>query len=134
MRLNCLSRQPEIILDSPYFESRSSVFEDPSEPKGHDYGQGEAGKGSTSSGFQNIASPVAAHSSSLEIEKGDSAAITSENMSREAPSPSSGTVRRSGFVVDVLMDKVFTSCCPFVISSIYSFLSPMLNLVQCVIS
>nr|KJB23594.1 hypothetical protein B456_004G106800 [Gossypium raimondii] len=91
MRLNCLSRQPEIILDSLYFESRSSVFEDPSEPKGHDYGQGETGKGSTSSGFQNIASPVAAHSSSLEIEKGDSAAITSENMSREAPSPSSGS-------------------------------------------
>lgn len=91
MRLNCLSRQPEIILDSPYFESRSSVFEDPSEPKGHDYGQGETGKGSTSSGFQNIASPVAAHSSSLEIEKGDSAVITSENMSREAPSPSSGS-------------------------------------------
>ncbi|KAH1107739.1 hypothetical protein J1N35_011507 [Gossypium stocksii] len=91
MRLNCLSRQPEIILDSPYFESRSSVFEDPSETKGHDYGQGETGKGSTSSGFQNIASPVAAHSSSLEIEKGDSAAITSENMSREAPSPSSGS-------------------------------------------
>ncbi|KAK8655094.1 hypothetical protein V6N13_107686 [Hibiscus sabdariffa] len=78
MRLNCLSRQPEIILDSPYFESRSSVFEDPGEPKG-----------STSSGFQNMASPAAAHSSSFEIEKGDSAAITSENMSRDAPSPSS---------------------------------------------
>ncbi|XP_038992899.1 uncharacterized protein LOC120116492 isoform X2 [Hibiscus syriacus] len=79
MRLNCLSRQPEIILDSPYFESRNSVFEDPGEPKG-----------STSSGFQAIASsPAAAHSSSFEIEKGDSAAITSENMSREAPSPSS---------------------------------------------
>ncbi|KAA3470629.1 Pre-rRNA-processing protein IPI3 [Gossypium australe] len=96
MRLNCLSRQPEIILDSPYFESRSSVFEDPSEPKGHDYGQGETGKGSTSSGFQNIASPVAAHSSSLEIEKGDSAAITSENMSREAPSPSSDSCAIEG--------------------------------------
>ncbi|XP_039018895.1 uncharacterized protein LOC120150269 isoform X3 [Hibiscus syriacus] len=78
MRLNCLSRQPEIILDSPYFESKSSVFEDPGEPKG-----------STSSGFQNIASPAAAQSSSFEVEKGDSAAITSENMSREAPSPSS---------------------------------------------
>ncbi|KAE8711239.1 50S ribosomal protein L35 isoform 1 [Hibiscus syriacus] len=90
MRLNCLSRQPEIILDSPYFESRNSVFEDPGEPKGHDYCQGETGKGSTSSGFQAIASsPAAAHSSSFEIEKGDSAAITSENMSREAPSPSS---------------------------------------------
>ncbi|GMI94711.1 hypothetical protein like AT4G30780 [Hibiscus trionum] len=89
MRLNCLSRQPEIILDSPYFESKSSVFEDPGEPKGHDYYQGETCKGSSSSGFQNIASPAAAQSSSFEIDKGDSAAITSENMSREAPSPSS---------------------------------------------
>ncbi|XP_007013889.2 PREDICTED: uncharacterized protein LOC18589028 isoform X1 [Theobroma cacao] len=89
MRLNCLSRQPEIILDSPYFESRTSVFEDPDESKGHGFGQGETGKGSTSSGFQNIASPAAAQSSSLEVEKGDSAGITSENMSREAPSPSS---------------------------------------------
>ncbi|XWS16958.1 hypothetical protein CRYUN_Cryun33cG0026400 [Craigia yunnanensis] len=89
MRLNCLSRQPEIILDSPYFESQTSVFVDPDEPKGHDFGHGETGKGSTSSGFQNIASPTAAQSSSLEIEKGDSAGITSENMSREAPSSSS---------------------------------------------
>ncbi|KAL4320167.1 hypothetical protein GQ457_18G004330 [Hibiscus cannabinus] len=88
-RLNCLSRQPEIILDSPYFESQSSVSKDPGEPKGHDYCQGETGKGSTSSGFQSIASPAAAQSSSFEIEKGDSAATTSENMSREAPSPSS---------------------------------------------
>ncbi|XP_039066404.1 uncharacterized protein LOC120212036 isoform X1 [Hibiscus syriacus] len=78
MRLNCLSRQPEIILDSPYFESRNTAFEDPGERKG-----------STSSGFQNMASPAAAHSSSFEIERGDSAAITSENISREAPSPSS---------------------------------------------
>ncbi|XVF88110.1 hypothetical protein PTKIN_Ptkin19aG0023700 [Pterospermum kingtungense] len=88
MRLNCLSRQPEINLDSPYFESRTSVFEDPDEQKKH-LCRGETGKGSTSSGFQNIASPAAAHSSSLEVEKGDSAGITSENISREAPSPSS---------------------------------------------
>ncbi|XP_022755353.1 uncharacterized protein LOC111303387 isoform X2 [Durio zibethinus] len=91
MRLNCLSRRREIILDSPYFESRTSVFEDLDGPKELDFGQGETGKGSTSSGFQNIASPAAAQSSSLEIEKGDSACITSENMSREAPSPSSGS-------------------------------------------
>ncbi|KAK8604847.1 hypothetical protein V6N13_082315 [Hibiscus sabdariffa] len=84
-----IHRQPEIILDSPYFESQCSVLKDPDEPKGHHYSQGETGKGSTSSGFQNIASPAAAQSSSFEIEKGDSAAITSENMSREAPSPSS---------------------------------------------
>ncbi|GMI97578.1 hypothetical protein like AT4G30780 [Hibiscus trionum] len=89
MRLNCLSRQPEIVLDSPYFESRTLPFEDPNEMRGHDVRQGKTGKGSTTSGFQNIASPSAAQSSSLEIEKGDSAGITSETMYREARSPSS---------------------------------------------
>lgn len=88
MRLNFLSRQPEIILDSPYFEQRPSVFEDPDESKGHDFSQVETGKGATFSGFQNLASPSAAQSSSLETDKGDrSTSITSEL----APSPSSGT-------------------------------------------
>ncbi|XWS70874.1 hypothetical protein CRYUN_Cryun03dG0086400 [Craigia yunnanensis] len=121
IRLNCLSRQSEIISDSPYFESRSSVFEDPDEPKGLDFGQGETGKGSTSSGFQNLASPAAAQSSSFEVEKGDSAGITSENMSREAPSPSSGTIRSLGFVFDVLMDKVSKLYSLFAFSFIYTF-------------
>ncbi|KAF2316976.1 hypothetical protein GH714_009555 [Hevea brasiliensis] len=85
------SRQPEIILDSPYFEQRSSVFEDPDESKGHDFNQVETGKGSSISGFQDLASPSAAHSSSLEFEKGDHAGTSSEHMSREAPSPSSGS-------------------------------------------
>ncbi|KAK8695287.1 hypothetical protein V6N13_000453 [Hibiscus sabdariffa] len=89
MRLNCLSRQPEIVLDSPYFEPQTVPLEDPNEMRGHDVRQGETGKGSTTSGFQNIASPSAAQSSSLEIEKGDSAGITSETMYREARSPSS---------------------------------------------
>ncbi|KAJ9129024.1 hypothetical protein P3X46_034215 [Hevea brasiliensis] len=89
MRLNFLSRQPEIILDSPYFEQRSSVFEDPDESKGHDFNQVETGKGSSISGFQDLASPSVAYSSSLEFEKGDHAGTSSEHMSREAPSPSS---------------------------------------------
>ncbi|KDP38724.1 hypothetical protein JCGZ_04077 [Jatropha curcas] len=89
MRLNFLSRQPEIILDSPYFEQQSSVFEDPDETKSQDFNQVETGKGSFISGFQDLASPSAAHSSSLEIEKGDIAGTTSEHTSREAPSPSS---------------------------------------------
>lgn len=93
MRLNFLSRQPEIILDSPYFEQRSSVFEDPDESKSHDFNQVETGKGSSLSGFQDIASPSAAHSSSLEFEKGDHAATSSEHISRGAPSPSSGMIR-----------------------------------------
>ncbi|GKV42111.1 hypothetical protein SLEP1_g49552 [Rubroshorea leprosula] len=88
MRLNFLSQQPEITLDSPCFESRTSIFEDPSESKGQDLGQVNTGKG-TSSGFQNLASPAPAQSSSLEIENGDSTGVTSEPVSREAPSPSS---------------------------------------------
>ncbi|KAE8730788.1 50S ribosomal protein L35 isoform 1 [Hibiscus syriacus] len=74
-RLNCLSGQPEIVLDSPYFESRNLAL--------------DTSKGSTTSGFQTIATPSAAQSFSLEIEKGDSAGITSEAMYREARSPSS---------------------------------------------
>ncbi|XP_050212996.1 uncharacterized protein LOC126664578 isoform X2 [Mercurialis annua] len=89
MRLNFLSRQPEIILDSPYFEQRPSVFEDPDDSKCQDYSQVEANKASSISSFQDLASPSAAHSSSLEFEIGDHAVTTSEHMSREAPSPSS---------------------------------------------
>ncbi|KAI9192651.1 hypothetical protein LWI28_026015 [Acer negundo] len=58
MRLNFLSRQPEIILDSPYFEQQGSVCEDTDEFK---------------------------------VEKGEPSGIGSEHMSREAPSPSSGS-------------------------------------------
>ncbi|KAJ9141257.1 hypothetical protein P3X46_031811 [Hevea brasiliensis] len=89
MRLNFLSRQPEIILDTPYFEQRSSVFKDPDESKGQDLNQAETGNGSSISGFQDLASPSVAHSSSLETEKEDRAGTSSEHMSREAPSPSS---------------------------------------------
>ncbi|KAJ0089881.1 hypothetical protein Patl1_14492 [Pistacia atlantica] len=51
----------------------------------------ETGQGSSITGLQNLASPVAAHSSSFEIEKGEPSGFGSENMSREAPSPSSGS-------------------------------------------
>ncbi|KAE8735450.1 50S ribosomal protein L35 isoform 1 [Hibiscus syriacus] len=46
-------RQPEIVLDSPYFESQALPFEDPDEMRGHDVRQGETGKGSSTYGFQN---------------------------------------------------------------------------------
>jgi hypothetical protein len=36
-RLNQLSQQPDIILDSPVFEPRCSIFEDPVELKHHDF-------------------------------------------------------------------------------------------------
>ncbi|XP_062159024.1 uncharacterized protein LOC133866499 isoform X2 [Alnus glutinosa] len=90
MRLNFLSQQPEIVLDSPYFEPRSSVFEDPEESKDHSFDQVDSRRASMS-GFQDVASPTATQSSSLKIEqKQDSAGMVSENRLREAPSPSSG--------------------------------------------
>ncbi|KAL3586402.1 hypothetical protein D5086_013269 [Populus alba] len=89
MRLNFLSRQPEINLNSPYFEQRPPVFEDLDDSKGQDFNQVESAKVSVVSGFHHLASPSAAQSSSLEIDKGDPSASTSDHMSREAPSPSS---------------------------------------------
>ncbi|KAJ6698677.1 hypothetical protein OIU79_012054 [Salix purpurea] len=89
MRLNFLSRQPEINLDSPYFEQRLPVFEDLDDSKGQGFNQVESAKVPFVSGFQDLASPSAAQSSSLEIDKGDPSASTSDHMSREAPSPSS---------------------------------------------
>lgn len=91
-RLCFLSRQPEIVLDSPYFELRPSVFEDQGEAKGHGFDQLASGKGPSISGFQEIASPSASQSSSLKTDPQDSAGMTLEHRSREAPSPSSGMI------------------------------------------
>ncbi|KAJ6923608.1 hypothetical protein NC652_017052 [Populus alba x Populus x berolinensis] len=89
MHLNFLSLQPEINLNSPYFEQRPPVFENLDDSKGQDFNQVESAKVSVVSGFHHLASPSAAQSSSLEIDKGDPSASTSDHMSREAPSPSS---------------------------------------------
>ncbi|KAH7546133.1 uncharacterized protein LOC107426267 isoform X1 [Ziziphus jujuba] len=89
MRLNFLSQQPEIVLDSPYFEPRTSVFEDPDESKGHGFDQVENGNGSAITGFQDVGSPSGTQSSSLKIEQQDSVGVSLENLSRDAPSPSS---------------------------------------------
>ncbi|CAN1223807.1 hypothetical protein LINGRAPRIM_LOCUS812, partial [Linum grandiflorum] len=89
MRLNFLSRQPEIALDSPYFEHRASVFEELDESKDQELNPVQNGQGSSASGLQNLASPSAGHSSSLDLDRGDHTGTTSEHMSREAPSPSS---------------------------------------------
>ena len=56
MRLNFLSRQPEIVVDSPFFEPRPSVFEDPEESKEHSFDQMDSG--GSMSGFQDVASPT----------------------------------------------------------------------------
>lgn len=86
MRLNFLSRQPDIVLDSPYFEQRSSVFDDPSESKGHEFDQiDNSNKGSAAP-----PSNPAAQSSSVKIERRDLVG-QGPDISRETPSPSSGT-------------------------------------------
>lgn len=90
MRLNFLSKQPEITLSSPCFEPKNSVFEDPDVSKDHSLCQVGTGKGCNSSGDQSLSSPARAHSSSLDIEKGESSGVTSEPRSLEASSPSSG--------------------------------------------
>lgn len=92
MRLNFLSQQPEIILDSPYFDTQPAAFEDPDNPKDHDLHQ-VSGKGSSSSSYQDRGSPQASLSSSFKIECNDPPGTTSESLPRDAPSPSSGTIR-----------------------------------------
>ncbi|KAH0993237.1 hypothetical protein GBA52_004720 [Prunus armeniaca] len=87
-RLCFLSRQPEIVLESPCFEPRSSAFEDP-ESKDHGFDPLGNGNGSSVSGFQDVASPSVSQSSSLKIDQQDTASMALEHQSREAPSPSS---------------------------------------------
>lgn len=94
-RLCFLSRQPEIVLESPCFEPRSSAFEDP-ESKDHGFDPLGNGNGSSVSGFQDVASPSASQSSSLKIDQQDTASMALEHQSREAPSPSSGIMNELG--------------------------------------
>ena len=78
-RLLYLSREPEIIMDSPFFDGRQSIFEDPNDSKGYPFGNFNLSTGPSVSGTQNLASPVGAQSSSERM-----------YLSHEAPSPSSG--------------------------------------------
>ncbi|KAK2358915.1 hypothetical protein QL285_096056 [Trifolium repens] len=89
LRLDLLSKQPEIILDSPYFDTQFTAFEKPDNLKDCDLHQVN-GKGSATTRFQNTGSP---HSSSLSpsftIENSDPSAITLDSVPCEAPSSSS---------------------------------------------
>uniref|UniRef100_A0A1D1YZ22 Pre-rRNA-processing protein IPI3 n=1 Tax=Anthurium amnicola TaxID=1678845 RepID=A0A1D1YZ22_9ARAE len=86
-RLHALSRQPDIILDSPYFESRCSVFEDQEETKclGLDHIKGEYG--SPFSGLHDAGSPSTGVSSSRSETR--DLIMTPDLLSQENPSPSS---------------------------------------------
>ncbi|KAI3423765.1 uncharacterized protein J3R85_010765 [Psidium guajava] len=86
MRLNFLSRQPEVVLESPLFDTRPSIFEDLEEPKGCGF---DNGKKDDESGVSGLHVSPAALSSPVKTEKRERLSKTSERMSREAPSPSS---------------------------------------------
>ncbi|XP_031105444.1 uncharacterized protein LOC116010263 isoform X1 [Ipomoea triloba] len=85
-RLNFLSQQAEIKLDSPYFESKISIFEDPDESDtGTDLNGGE------NSSFLDLCdanSPSGAHCSSSRSEQ-DHISQPLESIRRETSSPSS---------------------------------------------
>ncbi|KAI4344325.1 hypothetical protein L6164_011565 [Bauhinia variegata] len=85
MRLNFLSRQPEIVLDSPFFDAKSSALEDSDISRGHDLDQ------VNDKGFRDKGSPLASQSSSFMTEHNDPSGITLDARPREAPSSSSGS-------------------------------------------
>ncbi|KAG2291939.1 hypothetical protein Bca52824_038608 [Brassica carinata] len=88
-RLLYLSREPEIIMDSPFFDVPQSIFEDPNDSKGYPFGNFNLSTGPSVSGTQNLASPVGAQSSFEHM-----------YLSHEAPSPSSGIYARANEAVN----------------------------------
>ncbi|GMH23282.1 hypothetical protein Nepgr_025125 [Nepenthes gracilis] len=87
MRLNFLSRQPEISLDSPYFDVQSLVHNGLNNIVNHE--QRESSQGSSISSFQNVASPTVSQSPSINIKQEEEVGRVAETFPREAPSPSS---------------------------------------------
>ncbi|RDX74071.1 hypothetical protein CR513_46217, partial [Mucuna pruriens] len=90
MRLNFLSQQPEIILDSPHFDTQPAAFENLDNPEDRDLHLVN-GKGSTTSSLHDIGSPHSSLSSSFKIEHNDPLGITLDSLPCEAPSPNSGS-------------------------------------------
>ncbi|CAN4113283.1 unnamed protein product [Withania somnifera] len=89
VRLNFLSQQPELALESPYFDTKATVFENIDELKDHGLDPVGSGKGSPLSSIQDAASPAAAQSSSVSFEQPDLLGAAPERLLRDAPSPSS---------------------------------------------
>ncbi|CAA3010921.1 Hypothetical predicted protein [Olea europaea subsp. europaea] len=85
-RLNFLSQKGEIMLDSPHFEPRISLFDDPSENNAFDLSREDSPSFFTS---QDAASPSVVQSSSSNFEQ-DAPGRHPESYRLETPSPSSG--------------------------------------------
>ncbi|KAH9621694.1 hypothetical protein KSS87_014053 [Heliosperma pusillum] len=89
VRLNFLSRQPEITLQSPYFELKPSVFNATNKSKSHCVNQRETSTGTSLSIFEDISTPSVSHSSSASIKQEGGLHGSCETFSHEATSPSS---------------------------------------------
>ncbi|XP_059287839.1 uncharacterized protein LOC132041081 [Lycium ferocissimum] len=89
VRLNFLSQQPELALESPYFDKKATVFENLDELNAHGLDPVDSGKGSPLSSIQDAASPAAAQSSSVSFEQPDLLGAAPECLARDAPSTSS---------------------------------------------
>lgn len=92
-RLNFLSRQPEIVLESPYFGDTVSLLEDPDESKSHDVVL-KREEDSSFSGLQDVSSssPARSQLSSSKIDTQDPVGGNVENLFLNIPSPSSGKI------------------------------------------
>ncbi|KAJ6834172.1 uncharacterized protein M6B38_336015 [Iris pallida] len=88
-RLHSLSRQPEIVLESLYFEPRTSVSVDQGESKCHAFDDLKDGYGSKISGFSDHGLPCGAPSTSPKNDLRFSIGRIPDNVPRETLSPSS---------------------------------------------
>jgi hypothetical protein len=106
--LKFLSEQPDIMLDSPHFDTRSAASENPDNLKDCDLHK-VYGKGSTTSRFQNMGSSHSSMSPSFRIEQGDPSAITlhsvpCKEMSSGSPSLFVGGLECEKMLEDMLLD------------------------------
>ncbi|CAN6482234.1 unnamed protein product [Victoria cruziana] len=88
-RLNLLSQREDISVDSPYFDSRGSAFDDQEESKGHVFDHLKNEYMSPFSGFQDSASTATAQTSGSKSEPMDPVSRLHDPVSPETPSPSS---------------------------------------------
>ncbi|KAL9271455.1 hypothetical protein AKJ16_DCAP08373 [Drosera capensis] len=94
-RLDSLSQQAEIILDSPFFGAPGSILNDSSEVNNLGLDQKETGIGSsTSESREDTVSPMMSTSSIQTMKEEDIISRIPENVAHDAPSPNSGMVIR----------------------------------------
>ncbi|KAG6523579.1 hypothetical protein ZIOFF_013440 [Zingiber officinale] len=114
-QLKLLSQQPDIILESPYFNPQYSVLEDQSDSKSHINDFIKDDSRTTFSGFYEPGPPCATSSISNKTETRDSFGRTLDFDSQDTTSPSSVEELVSGntsLSCDALFDKKITDFIP----------------------